>query len=150
MWFLLLFLIAGCTEAHAVAPKKDEPKLPLPERLAVEAATRPTRAIQPQQLIDALAQQGVAITRHRQVLASPIDASYCETMSSEQGLALSLCEYRDDDAAQRGMAKSKSAFDRLLPGRSLDARANSLLTVTSDAQRELARKTFAQLQPTAR
>jgi hypothetical protein len=150
MWFLVLFLIAGCTEAHAVAPKKNEPKLPLNERLTVEAATRPERAIRPQQLIDGLAQQGVAISRHRQVLAGPIEASYCEAMSSEQGLALSLCEFRDHDAAQRGLAKSKRDFDRLLPGRTLDARFNSVLTVTSEHQRELARKVFVQLQPTAR
>jgi hypothetical protein len=151
MWILLLLLVAGCSEAHAVAPPKKEPrKMPLGEQLAQEAASRPERAIRPQQLIDALAQQGVTIVRHRQVLASPVEASYCETMSSEQGLALSLCEYPDQAAAERGRATSKRAFDELVPGRALDTRFNSLLTVTSERDRARARQIFAHLQPTTR
>ncbi|HEX5656203.1 MAG TPA: hypothetical protein VFX59_03370 [Polyangiales bacterium] len=151
MRFLLLLLIAGCSEAHAVAPKKA--KLPLGEQLVREASARPKRAVRPEQLIEALAAKGVTIARHRQVLASPVEASYCEALTTAQGLGLALCEYADADAAANGRAQSKRAFDRLIPGRALDTNANSLLTVTAagndegERQRELARRTFAALQP---
>ncbi len=149
---LLLALIAGCSEAHAVTPKKLEqaevavpPRLPLNERLAQEAASRPAHTVRPEQLIEALGKQ-VTVTRHRQVLASPVEAAYCESLSTAKGLAFSLCEYGDADAAERGLARSKTAFDALIPDRTLDTHMNTLLTVMPGEERELVRRSFASLR----
>lgn len=159
---LLLVCIAGCSEARAElervvqgSPAQEAvvgqaPRLPLGERLALEAAARPEHAVRPAQLRAALAARGVVLTRQRQVLASPVGAAYCEALSGE-GLAFSLCEYPDVAAAARGLQRSRSAFDALIPGRTLVQRDNSLLTLTAPAdaagerQRQLVRETFATL-----
>jgi hypothetical protein len=161
-WIATLALVIGCSEARAAAvaelaePAAPSPVsgLPLAQRLANEASARPERAVRPAQLLEALQQQGITITRKQQVLASPVEASYCELALTDTGLALSLCEFSDADAAERGLARSMTSFDAMIPGRTLDTRANALLTVTKPAspdaerQRELARSTFAGLQPT--
>jgi hypothetical protein len=159
-----LMLVVACSDAKAVAPatkpvvasESAVSRVPLGERLALEAASRPQRAVRPAQLLEALERAGVVFTRKRQVLASPVEASYCETALTGRGLALALCEFADAAAAQRGLARSHDSFDAMIPGRTLDTRFNTLLTVTqpSDAdaerERELARTTFAELRPTGR
>jgi hypothetical protein len=171
-WIAVLMLIVGCVEARgssaserdveargssaserkgqaheAALEKKVVPRVPLGEQLAREAAARPARAVRAEQLVAALAQRGVQVARPHQVLASPVDARYCELMTTAGGLAISLCEYGDAAAAQRGRAQSQATFDALLPGRTLDTRFNTLLTLTPAADRELVRQTFAELEP---
>ncbi|HEY6878761.1 MAG TPA: hypothetical protein VI299_12115 [Polyangiales bacterium] len=164
-WIVTSMLLAACSgEVRAAAPVRVEPvqakpadtRIPLGERLSREAASRPVRAVRMEQLADALKGRGVVISRERQVLASVLDASYCETATTSRGLALSLCEFADADAAERGLARSLTTFEPLIPGRALDTRFNALLTVTQATddeaarERELVRKTFAALSPSER
>lgn len=164
-WIAASMLLAACGgDAHAAAPKRAEPvqaqpaavRLSLAERLAREAAARPQRAVRMEQLTSALAERGVVVSRRRQVLASTLAASYCETALTARGLTLALCEFTDADAAERGLARSLTTFEALIPGRALDTRFNALLTVTKPAddeaarERELVRATFAVLPPSER
>jgi hypothetical protein len=163
-YLAMIVVAAACSEAPAqLAPVAAKPleaavvsRVPLGERLALEAASRPAKAVRVEQLEAALAKRGVTLTRKRQVLASPIEASYCELATTDTGLALSLCEFGDSDAAERGLARSRTTFDAMMPGRTLDTQANTLLTVTQPAspeaerQRQLARTTFASLPASTR
>jgi hypothetical protein len=154
-WSAMFVFVLACSDAPQLKPIEHS-RVPLGQRLANEAAARPAQAVRPQQLIDALQQQGVVIARSKQVLASPIEASYCELAATERGLALSICEFGDEELAARGRAKSRDTFDAMIPGRTLDLRGNALLTITRPAspeaerESELARTTFAALPPTAR
>ncbi|MET0343566.1 MAG: hypothetical protein ABW252_21320 [Polyangiales bacterium] len=169
-----LWVGAGCSVAR-VPPAEREPEapstpavvaepvldpalmqLPLGERLAREAEARPARAVRAAQMIEALRARGVQAGAQKQVLASPVAAAYCEVTRSPAGLGLSVCEYPDAASLDRGVARSHALFDRLLPGRTLLARENTLLTITraesEPAARELAlaRAAFAALAPSAR
>lgn len=161
-WMIGLLGVWACSEPHASAKVAETPTLtavaPAPrvslgEQLAKELAARPSRAVRPAQLSEELQKQGVQFSRQRQVLASPIDASYCETAVTSLGLGISLCEFADGDAAERGLAKSQVTFDSMVPGRTLITHGNTLLTLTqpsgpaAERQLELARASFAALEP---
>jgi hypothetical protein len=125
--------------------------IPLSERLSREAAARPEHALSTAALIDALAARGVHVAEPRQVLASPIGALYCEAAVSGRGLALSVCAFTDAAAVAAGRARSHALFDRIVPGRTLVARGNTLLTLApsrdATAEAEVARELFAALIP---
>lgn len=137
------------------APDPKLARVPLGERLSMEAEARPALAVRPEQLDEALRARGVTIARKRQVLASTLGAAYCELAVSNEGLAVSLCEYADAAAAELGGKHSHRMFDRLMPGRSLATRDNVLLTVTQGAglaaeqQAALVLEVFAEQRPTA-
>jgi hypothetical protein len=160
--------VVACTEAPTPQPTQAAPtklpaltvdpalaRLPLGERLQHEASERPVQAIHPEQLESALATQGVVITRSRQVLASPLGASYCEMSVTETGLGLSVCEFVDAASATTGQERSRQLFDALVPGRTLRTQGSTLLTVTrpesepAARQAELILSVFAAQRPTA-
>lgn len=145
------------TLAAALAPSDPAlTRVPLAERLQRESDLRPARAIHPEQLLAALAQNGLSLARKRQVLASTIGATYCELAVSGAGLGVSLCEFTSDEAARTGSERSAQLFDQLVPGRKLLRNHNSLLTVTppdgAAAERELETiaRVFHTMQPSAR
>jgi hypothetical protein len=160
-WTFAVLGLLACTETPKAQPKRvalpvaqvQVPRVSLGQQLANELAARPAEAVRPEQLAGSLRQRGVEFARQRQVLASPIDAAYCETGVTTLGLGISLCEFADGDAAERGLAKSQVTFDSMVPGRTLITHKNALLTLTQPAsaeaarQLELARATFAALDP---
>ncbi|MDB4977006.1 MAG: hypothetical protein JWN48_5347, partial [Myxococcaceae bacterium] len=130
-------------------------RLPLQERLAMEASSRPALAVHPEQLRTALTERGVSITRKRQVMASALGASYCELSVSSEGLGVSLCEYPDAARASAGRDFSQQRFDALVSGRTLLTQGNTLLTVThpespaAEQQLALILSVFASQKPSA-
>ncbi|MDB4990944.1 MAG: hypothetical protein JWN04_6122 [Myxococcaceae bacterium] len=147
--------VVKADEALAALPAPDPAiaRMPLSDRLALEASLRPAEAVRTEQLERALRPHGVSLMRQRQVLASTLGASYCELTVSEAGLGVALCEFVDAASATAGGARSRALFDSMVPGRTLVTRANTLLTVThpeSDAARreaELILTTFDALSP---
>jgi len=134
-------LVGGCRDAKvdtspaapSVALPAPDPKLariPLSDRLTMEAQARPDRAPRAEALFDAAKADGISFSRQRQVLASTIGASYCQVAVTESGLAASVCEFRDEETLARGAEASRQAFQALMPGRSFETRSNTLLTVT--------------------
>ena len=169
---LLLGLAVGCRQAAiepaapaasraapvAALPAPDPKlaRLPLSDRLALEADARPAQALRMDELAARLSERGVVFAKKRQVLASTIGAAYCELGATAEGLGVSLCEFADHAAAVLGEARSHQTFDALIPGRTLRARENSLLTLTQaegeTAQRQAKRveEAFAALPLSAR
>jgi hypothetical protein len=150
------------SESHSAATKParvatQDPavrRMALAERLASEAQARPARAVRASELVRALASRGIPLAPPHQVLASPIDASYCQSSSAPSGLVLALCEFQDPASARRGAQRSHALFDALVPKRVLIEHENTLLTLagaeTVEAHREaeLARSAFLALAPT--
>jgi hypothetical protein len=99
-------------------------------RLAAEAATRPAGAVTPDDVARALSAAGDPVRRRRQVLASTVLARYCEVLSTASGLVVSVCEFDSPAAAQAGLASSQARFDRLIPGRALEVRGKTLITLS--------------------
>jgi hypothetical protein len=141
--------------AASPAPDPKLARIPLGDRLALEADARPAEAVRLTQLELALQERGVTIVRKRQVLASTLGAAYCELAVSREGLAISVCEYADARAAALGGKRSQHLFDALIPGRTLVTRGNTLLTIMRPAgelaerQTQLVLTVFSEQTPTA-
>ena len=110
-----------------------EGPLTLNERLAREAASRPSGALPAETVAAKLSAAGVPIGALKQVLARPLGARYCALARTASGLVVSLCEFDDDAQAARGVDLSRKTFDRLIPGRRLAHRRGTLLTLTLGA-----------------
>ena len=115
------------------APAAVEGPLTLNERLAREAASRPSGALPAETVAAKLSAAGVPIGALKQVLARPLGARYCALGRTASGLVVSLCEFDDDAQAARGVDLSCKTFDRLIPGRRLAHRRGTLLTLTLGA-----------------
>jgi len=114
-------------------PAPAEGPLTLNERLAREAASRPSGALPAETVAAKLSAAGVPIGALKQVLARPLGARYCALARTASGLVVSLCEFDDDAQAARGVDVSRKTFDRLIPGRRLAHRRGTLLTLTLGA-----------------
>jgi hypothetical protein len=134
----IVFLITalGCAERTQAPPAVPPPpapevaRLPLGERLAREAASRSAAGLRAERVQQALAGQGIALARWKQVLASPVGARFCMAGLTGTGLAVAVCEYADSAQATRGQAISHARFDRLIPDRALIRNGATLLTLT--------------------
>jgi hypothetical protein len=129
-----------------------EGPLTLQDRLAREAAGRPSGVIPAEAVAAALSEASVPIGALKQVLARPLGARYCALARTAAGLVVSVCEFEDDARAARGGELSRRTFDRLIPGRRLTHKRGTLLTLTvgaPDARRTAeatrAEKAFAAL-----
>ena len=107
--------------------------LTLIERLAREAASRPSGSLPAETVAAKLSAAGVPIGALKQVLARPLGARYCALARTASGLVISLCEFDDDAQAARGVDLSRRTFDRLIAGRRLAHRRGTLLTLTLGA-----------------
>jgi hypothetical protein len=110
-----------------------EGPLTLNERLAREAASRPSGALPAETVAAKLSAAGVPLGALKQVLARPLGARYCALARTTSGLVVSLCEFDDDAQAARGVDLSRKTFDHLIPGRRLAHRRGTLLTLTLGA-----------------
>jgi hypothetical protein len=87
--------------------------LVLPEKLATEAAGRPTGTPKAEDVLAAITKSGVPLQDEAQHLASTIGAHFCIGAKSTLGLAMSACEYNDEAAALAGRDMSAKAFARV-------------------------------------
>ena len=116
-----------------------EGPLSLPERLAREAANRPSGVLAAETVAARVSAAGVPLAALKQVLARPIGARYCALTRTAAGLVVSVCEFEDEAGAARGVDLSRRTFDRLIPGRRLMHKRGTLLTLTvgtPDARRD--------------
>lgn len=120
--------VAGC--AKASAPKLDSPALASAQAVASaevrrptappsqnprdfgamfqnEAANRPKGTIKVEDALDAFRQAGIELNSVRQHLGRPYGARYCVGAKSGSVLALSVCEYIDEAAANAGAESSR-------------------------------------------
>jgi hypothetical protein len=104
-------------------------RLPLGQRLASEASSRPPTALRAEDLPPALRSRGIAVAGWQQVLGSTIGARYCMAGQTTAGLALALCEFSDAGSAERGLAYSRATFDHLIPNRALRRKGNTVITI---------------------
>lgn len=82
-------------------------------RFKEEKDSRPNASLPVERVFDALRAGGLELADVRQHLARPFEASYCvgakiPRKTEESTIGLSVCEYKDAVAAQRGIAASKS------------------------------------------
>jgi hypothetical protein len=125
---------AATPAAPAAAPAPGDPpppeRLTLIERLTREAAQRPAARPRAEDVLAALAGQGVPTAGWKQVLASPVGARYCVAGQTGGGVGLAVCEYESPAAAAAGRDRSHALFDRLIPNRVLTVNRATLLTLT--------------------
>jgi hypothetical protein len=106
----------------------------LAERLADETAARPAAiAVRAERAVAALSRAGLAAAPPQQVLAETVGASFCLASRTGSGLGISVCEFADADAAERGVGYSRRAFDRLVPHRRLERNGSTVLTISRSA-----------------
>ena len=115
-----------------IAQRLRDPEVPdsEAERLAREAASRPPATPRVEDVLTALARAGLAPGRPQQVLARTLGASFCASAATAQGTGVAVCEFSSEEVARRGLAFSRLAFDRIIPGRTLTLNRKTLLTVT--------------------
>jgi hypothetical protein len=127
--------------------------LPLAERFAMEAQSRPKTGLTVERVHAAWRSAGITLTEEKQHLGAPFEAKYCVGSKVAMAVAASVCEYSDAAAAEHGKATSSSAF-RAVSDREIIANGSTTLTVrineVNDANRALAAKmkqTFTALKP---
>ena len=114
------------TPTPAPAPPPPAPSgLSLADRLAQEAASRPSAGLRVERVLAALSAEG-----EMQVLASPVLARFCLVGRTRDDMGVAACEYDSDADAERGREHSRRSFDRLVPNRTLSVHRGTLLTVT--------------------
>lgn len=121
-------------DTSALPPLAVDPalaRMPIAARLAREAASRPAHAVRAEAVFSALSGERVSIVRTRQVLGATLGAAYCANALSQEGLALSVCEFADARAAEGGLTRSHVLFDRLMPGRLLVRNGLTVLTLSA-------------------
>ena len=111
-------------------PATADDRLPLSERLAREAASRPASGPRVETVAAALTRSGIQIGPLRQVLGRTIGARFCMVGQTAPGLGVSICEFDDEPDATRGIAMSRRTFDRLIPNRRLERNRGTVLTLT--------------------
>lgn len=122
----------GKEEASAPAAKKraDKPP-PLEVQLASEARNRSTGALSADQILSALARANVKVADPRQEIATVHRANFCVGGSTDNGLALSVCEYDSDEAARAGREHSLKMF-AAIPNREIFVHGRTALVLRAD------------------
>jgi hypothetical protein len=154
-----LLAVSSCgREERPRTARKTSPASPAPghylaERLAAEAAARPSGTVTVEDVVAALGAAGDPAIAERQVVASIVGARYCAILETRSGLLLSVCEFESRQAAETGVQVSRARFDRLVPGRRFELNGSTLLTITprqggeTDDPSGSVRELFAALSP---
>jgi len=80
------------------------------EKLALEASSRPAANPKAEVVLDALQKSGLHLKNQKQHAGAPVGAGYCVGAESDENVSLSICEYRDQNAARDGKEASERAF----------------------------------------
>ena len=104
---------------------------PILKRLDWEAQHRPPGGIKTEAVFAALERAEVRLKRTRQYLGATVNASYCAGGITDQGLAISVCEYTSEEAAADGMTFMEKRFAALTPHARRHVRGQTLLTIAA-------------------
>lgn len=83
------------------------------------------------QLFAALAQQGIALSSHHQVLATTAAAQYCDLGVTGEAIAIAVCEYDSPSAATRGKQLMDQRYAKLVPDAVRTVHGSTLVTVAN-------------------
>lgn len=117
--------------AVAGVDRSTSPSVPLFERLAMEAAERPTDTPRAEAVLEALSAAGVSVVGARQYLAATVDASYCVGGQTAAGLHVAICEYPGAGEAAAGRLASLERFRDVAPGREIIVNRKTTLTLSN-------------------
>jgi len=146
---LCLVVLAACSHRDAAPPppapatamapvttdvpgSKDlAPLQQLGVRLSDEKAHRPAVKVPADKLFAALAQQGIALANHHQVLAAAAAAQYCDLGVTKETIAIAVCEYATAAQAQQGKALMDKRYAKLVPDAVRAVNGSTLVTVAN-------------------
>ena len=118
---------AGAT-GKRVDPSKE--LSPLIGRLQYEARHRPPAEVPAEHVLDELARAQLEVVERRQYVGAAVKAAYCLGGTTRSGVALSVCEYPNAEAAAAGKQFMDTRFAAMQPAA---ARAVNRTTVLSVA-----------------
>ena len=98
------------TTAPASSGVPFQTALDLAAQFHAEATDRPSGSPQTERVLAALRATGASLADERQHLARPFGASYCVGAVAGAEVAVSVCEYRSEQAARAGREASLKAF----------------------------------------
>jgi hypothetical protein len=108
-------------------------------RLQYEASHRPAGTAKAEDVLAALAKAGLPLADGpRQYLGKVIGAEFCMGGTTDDGLAVSVCEYASPAAAAAGKAAVEQRFADLTPVRDIVVRGATTLTLTGRPDAPLA------------
>jgi hypothetical protein len=116
-------------------------------RLADEKQHRPAVRVPAERLFSALAERGITLASHHQVLASTAAAQYCDLGVTSDTVAIAVCEYATPDAAAKGKQLLDGRYAQLVPDAVRTINGSTLVTVagTQHATRDEVIHTFLAL-----
>jgi hypothetical protein len=96
----------------------------LADRMQFEASHRPGGKVNADTVLDALERTGMHLRKRRQYLGATMHASYCAGGTTSDGVAISVCEYTNHEAAMSAkqfIDKQYAAIDasRVVQGQTL-------------------------------
>ena len=97
---------ASVQPRRATAPMAENPR-DISALFQVEASNRPSGTLRAEDVLGAFRAAGLTLHEERQHLARPYGARYCVGAKSGAELALSVCEYIDQEAARAGAETSR-------------------------------------------
>ncbi len=102
-------------------------------RLTYEAQHRPTGVLKAEDVVAALKEAGIELSRPQQVLALAVRAAYCVAGASKAGTGVAVCEYASEAEAVEGR---KYSLEKMagVKNRLLSVRRGTLLTVTTTVE----------------
>jgi hypothetical protein len=96
-------------------------------KLEEEARSRPPTTLKAESVLDALERAGFRLVRRNQYVGAVVGASFCMGGSTASGFGISVCEYADVAAAERGRTNSLQRYRS--PPREIYLNKKTTLTV---------------------
>jgi hypothetical protein len=84
-----------------------------------------------EKLFAALAQQGITLASHHQVLATAAAATYCDLGVTSETIAIAVCEYTTAADAQHGKALMDQRYAKLVPDAVRTINGSTLVTIAN-------------------
>jgi hypothetical protein len=149
---LVIIALAACSHRDVTPPPAARPLPPPPTtpvttdvpgsqdlaplqqlgvRLSDEAKHRPAVKVPADKLFAALAQQGITLASHHQVLAAAAAASYCDLGVTPDTIAIAVCEYATAQQAQQGKALMDQRYAKLVPDAVRTVNGSTLVTIAN-------------------
>jgi hypothetical protein len=107
----------------------------LAARLQYEATHRPSIGPRSERVLDAIDAAGIKLADRRQFLGIAMNASYCAGGTTNDGVAISVCEYTTAEAALAGKAFADRQYAAMGPTTIRATHGATLLTVVRPQER---------------
>ena len=99
--------------------------------MSAEATHRPPVKVSAERVFAALADRGIALASQHQVLATTAAASYCALGVTRDSIAIAVCEYPTEKAAQTGRQMLDTHYRKLVPDAERAVNGTTLVTVAN-------------------